>query len=405
VSERVNNVQAAAKEPMSGKEAARVAATGGSEPAGTAGERYDREVVRALSDREIVRRLEKKISERAPAYFPDTAAGEVSVRGQVWGGQETARTFRFEVRSRRARERHVLFVKLCPIFESLNPSLLEYETLQQLHPKMLLADNKCAVSRPLDFYPELNAYAMESAGTNTFRSYLLKNNSLLRKATACKELHDKIAGVAVWLKTFHQLTATGGTVPFQATPFIKSISEDYDYHSIKKFNFRPGTIALLDSLLAALSSLDSRHDMPCAKWHWDFTPGHVYVDKGRISVIDILGMDNSPIFEDIGRFLAAMATVNNLPFYPLFDHRRANAELCDRFIESYASGTNYDLNTFTLFSNIFKLKYLLIWFCGQNHRVSTKIHPLAGRIFSNIRLVRLFEPSLLSTAKGIAGRL
>lgn len=370
-----------------------------------AGDGYDQEVVRALPDREIVRRLESRISERALVYYPGMTAGAVSVRGEVWGGQETARTFRFEVRSRRGKERHAVFVKLCPVFEFLNPSLLEYETLRQVYPKMQRAGSNCGVSRPLDFYPELNAYAMESVGTSSFKNYLLRNNSLLGKAASGEELLGMIAGVALWLKTFHGLTASGNTLPFNAGRFIESISKDYDYHSIKKYDFQPKTIALLDSLLAALSSLDNRYEMSCAKWHWDFTPGHVYVDHGRISVIDILGADNTPIFEDIGRFLAAMATVNNLPFHPLFDHQRANAEFCDKFIESYASGGKYDMNKFILFCNIYKLKYLLIWFCGQNHRVSTKIHPRAGRIFTNLRLVRLFEPSMRYTANEIARRL
>ena len=135
--------------------------------------------------------------------------------------------------------------------------------------------------------------------------------------------------------------------------------------------------------------------MPCAKWHWDFTPGHVFYDDNKISVIDITGIDNTPIFEDVGRFLASLSTVNNLPFYPLFNHKLANIMLCDNFVEEYIHNIDFDHKLFVFFSNLYKLKYLIIWFCGQHYRVANKLSSKFADYFANYRLVKIFEEPLL----------
>jgi hypothetical protein len=150
---------------------------------------------------------------------------------------------------------------------------------------------------------------------------------------------------------------------------------------------------------------DNKYDLPCAKWHWDFTPGHVYLDYNRISVIDILGIDDTPIFEDIGRFLASMMAINNFPFYPFYDFRRAEGPLCDRFVETYAADSNYDREHFLLFTHIYTLKYLIIWFFSQHLRVSSKVSPAIGAAFANLRLVPFYERPIVHTMNKINERI
>jgi hypothetical protein len=380
-----------------------ISAAPGSDPASKGA--YDPDIVGSLSNDAVVRHLARRIGEKVGVYYPEMDARAVTVTGKVWGGQETARTFRFEARWQGMTKEQVIFVKLCPVFEHINPSAVEFETLQLLHERMPSIQSNCHVSRPLDFYPELNAYAMESVGTKNFKPYLLRRNSLFSSDGSLAALYSVVSGCADWLRIFHGITRSASKRPFDCRSFVDGINEDYDYRSLRKFHFRKETLAALDALIDELVLLDGAYELPCAAWHWDFTPGHVYLDNGRISVIDVLGAGDSPIFEDIGRFLAAMATINSFPFYPFFDHRRADFVLGEIFLESYAKDTSRDLETFKLFAAIYKLKYLIVWFCGQNYRVSSKIHPLAGRLFANSRLVRLFEPSLLRVVDEIARRL
>jgi len=366
---------------------------------------YDAAFIGKLSNDDVVRHLAPRIRDKIHDYYPDLADSNVIVKGKAWGGQETARTFRFEIISNDSHAKRVFFVKLCPIFERINPSLTEYETLQLLHERMPLVQKNCHVSRPIDFYPELNAYAMESVGTKDFRSYLLRNNSWLRRDGSLTDLFSVVEGCGDWLRTFHEITRSKKSLRFNSNVFIKNMNADFDYNFLRKFAFKKETLSALDALLERLTSLDNKYDMPCAKWHWDYTPGHVYLDKERISVIDILGIDDIPVYEDIGRFLAAMATVNNLPLYPLFDHQRADTVFCDIFLSSYARDARYDKDKLLLFASIYKLKYLIIGFSGQHFRVSSKLHPIAGKVYANLRLVKLFEPALLRNARVIVKML
>ena len=153
--------------------------------------------------------------------------------------------------------------------------------------------------------------------------------------------------------------------------------------------------------MQSLSSFTGSLTMPCAKQHWDYTPGHVYLDNDRISVIDILGLDGIPIYEDIGHFLAALTSINNLPFYPFFDYSRACLVLCDEFNNSYLNNTDYDRDKFLLLTNIYRLKYLIIYFLGQHRLVSQKTHPVIGNIYTDYRIVRLFNKPLLHTMNEI----
>ena len=194
------------------------------------------------------------------------------------------------------------------------------------------------------------------------------------------------------------------SIKFNYEAFIKSFVEEFDYRSLSNFRFPKSTVDRLEDTIKSLSSLNGVFDMPCAKWHWDYTPGHIFIDNNKISVIDILGLDNTPIYEDIGHFLSALTSINNLPFYLFFDFKRAKDRLCNQFINTYFHDTGYQKDEFVLLSNIYRLKYLIIYFSGQYKMISQKLHPLAGSAFANLRLVKLFNEPILHTIDEITKR-
>ena len=363
---------------------------------------YDETVFAGLSDDDVVSRLARRIGERAKTYYPGLDSRRVRVTGKAWGGRGSARTFKFEIRSGASGEKKTVFAKLYPIYPTFNPALYEYNTLGLLYKSMPAVDETCHVSRPLDFYPELNAYVMESAGTYTFRQYLLENNSVFSCGDSLADLYETVSKCAVWLRTFHHVTKSTKTRAFDFRAYWNSINQDCDYESLGAYGFKGETLAAMDAVIGKLASLDGAYDLACAKSHWDYTPAHVFLDHGRLRVIDILGGDDIPIYEDLGRFLAAMSTVNNLPFHPLFDQRRAETALCDRFLEAYAKDLRHNRKEFLLFTQVYKLKYLIVWFCGQRQQVSAKIHPTAGKLFARLRLARRFERPLQSTVRELS---
>lgn len=352
---------------------------------------YDAAQVALLSDTQVAQILEKRFAERSRRYYPTFAGGAAGVRVVPWGGQETARTFRVELKGRTLAEKKVLFVKLCPIFERINPSRLEYETLQLLYERMPGCEARCRVSRPLDFFPELNAYAMESVGTRNLRRFLLKENSRFRSTESLGRLRGAIGDCGKWLATFHSLTISPVRRRFSTKSLIEGINQDYCYESLRRYPFSTAFFRELDALMARLAGLDGTHDMPCAKWHWDYTPGHVYLDGDCVSVIDITGIDDTPIYEDIGRFLSELSVINTFPRYPQYDRRRADGELNEHFTRMYAFKLGLGGEPVELFAGIYKIKYLVIWFFSQHARVASKIHPLVAGAFARLRLVPLFE--------------
>jgi len=365
---------------------------------------YDAGRVARLTNDEVSAMLVHAVRNNVERYYPGVDGASWSVVCRAWGGQETARTFRVDLAEKSGGRRNVLYVKLCPLFDSVNPSRLEYETLELLYDAMPKRTKRCSVSRPVDFYPELNAYAMESVGDNNFKPYLLSANSRGASEASLAGLYDTIAGCAEWLRAFHDLTKSGKTATFDAKTFYDAFIEDFDYRQLRAFRFRAEVLAGLDRVLEKLDDVSGRFALPCAKWHWDYTPGHVFLDHGRISVIDILGADDIPVYEDIGRFLASLSTINNLPWHPFFDHERASGKLNDVFLREYGPGDVAE-PVFRMFTAIYKLKYLVHWFCGQHFRVSTKIHPVVGDLFANYRLVGLYERQLAVLCDDILARM
>lgn len=343
------------------------------------------------SNKEVISIFTKRLHDNVESYYKDLDKNSIEVTGAPLGGK-FSKTFKFVIRS--GDIKHYLFIKICPIYDSLDVAKKEFDTLKILYGKMNTSGSILAVSRPLDYFQDLNAYAMESVGTHDSRSYFLKNNSRLRSDDSIDDLYDLVSGSAKWLSTFHRNTMNVRNIEFDSAEYIGSFEDEFDYRELRKLGFDKVLIDKLEALIGELSNLTGRVTMPCAKWHWDYTPGHVYHDNDKISVIDILGIDDTPIYEDIGHFLAALTSINNLPFHPFFDHKRACFTLCDQFASTYLSETDYDETEFMLLTNIYRLKYLIVYFLGQYRLVCDKTHPVIGKLFAKYRMVYLFKQPL-----------
>jgi len=355
-------------------------------------------MIPTLSNRETIDTISKRLMGNLQTYYPELTTSGTAIKGTAIGGQ-FAKTFRFDLNFKEGKR--IVYGKWCPVFDNINPARMEYETLVLLYYKMPEINKFFAVSRPLDFFPDLNVYVMESVGILNFKTYLLKNNSRLRKGDSINELVSVLKGSALWLKIFHEITRSDNVKKFDVLSLQNKMLEDYDYRYLWNFTFRRVTLNKLDILLNRLSLLGSKLDLPCAKWHWDYTPAHIYLDNGKISVIDILGLDDAPIYEDIGHFLAAMETVNNLPFYLLFDRMRAGKEFCDIFLDEYGTMGGSEREIFLLFSNIYKLKFLILYFGGHHMKVSKYIYSVGAKVYANTRTVGLFDEPIERTINEI----
>lgn len=340
-------------------------------------------------------RVVERLRPRITSYFPEMNGHELSITCVNIGG-DYAKTVQLEICAGDLRK--VIFFKQCPIFERLNPGVLEFDTMQLLYDRFSRSTQLCGVARPLDYFSDWNAYAMESVAGDNFKDRLLRLNSRFSSAAALPQLRAAVSKCGEWLKAFHVITQSSKPRPFVTAEYLASIQEEVDLASLKGVRFSRSMLAELDTVLALLSRLDG-YPMPCAKWHWDYTPAHVFLDGDLVSVIDITGLDDAPIYEDVGHFLSALVTVNNLPWFPFYDRRRADGLLCDTFLEVYCGGEVDDKAT--LFANVYKLKSLLLWFYAQQCHVGKMLPSRAAKVFTDYRLARIFEPPLLGAMKKI----
>ena len=348
-----------------------------------------------LSPSQWQQQIVERVRPRIASYFPEMSGREFSIICINIGG-DYAKTVRLEVSTSDLRK--VMFFKQCPIFERLNPGILEFETLKLLYERLPRSTQLCAVARPLDFYQDWNAYAMESVTGDNFKDRLLRLNSRFSGAAAVTQLCASVAKCGEWLKAFHAATQLSTPRPFVAADYVVSIQDELDLSTLKDLRFSPTMLAELDAVLALLPRLDGWL-MPSAKWHWDYTPAHVFLDGDKVSVIDITGLDNVPVYEDIGHFLSALVTVNNLPWFPLYDRNRADGLLCDTFLHVYCEGQVND--SATLLANVYKLKSLLLWFNAQYCHARRVLPSYLANAFIYCHLRKVFEPPLLSTIKKV----
>jgi hypothetical protein len=362
---------------------------------------FDEGAVIKYSENEILNILISRFSERLEFYFPDLESDKVKITGKTWSKQ-TGITWVFRLDISSGDSTHFVFIKLCSLLARYNPAVVEYSTLKLLHGKM---PEMLSVPRPLDIYDDLNAYAMESVGTIDLKSFLLKNNSKLHSKDSDRALVSTISGTARWLSAFHNLAGSGKTENFDYLSFSGNNGDDFDYRRLSEFGFKKATLLAIEDIMERLSSLNGTLDVPYSKKHGDFTPSHVFVDHEQISAIDILGLYNAPIYEDIGHFTASMSMVNAFPFYPQFDYDKCHSKLCDVFIDSYLNESNADVDEFILFSNAYKLKYLIRWFGAQYMVACNRTRPFLGKMFAESILVGRYERSIAHVIDELSKRL
>jgi hypothetical protein len=249
----------------------------------------------------------------------------------------------------------------------------------------------------------LNTYAQESVGVDTLKELLLQANSKRSKRHEFEKLFSVVGDSAQWLHIFHTITKSTESGRFDYQEFMTCQGYDVDFSSLQRFKFKNEVLYQVEQCLDQVKVLDGRA-IPLAGFHFDFTPAHIFLDHG-IHVIDIIGTENIPIYEDVGRFMTSLVTVNGFPMHPFFDYGRARKVLVDQFLRSYHVRTQYDVNEFYLFANCYFLKHLCVWLEAQYQRVSSRSNSCFGRMFTNLRLLRIFEPAIVQALENINSRL
>ena len=347
---------------------------------------------RTCSNRELVRILSGRAREHLKNYLSDVCPQhDISIKGKVWGGKGTARTFRFKIKYYKKQEQ-IMFAKLSPIFPKLNPGLSEYAALNTLYPEFLNISDRYGVPKPIAFFTDLNVLLMESVGNLSVKKYLTIHNRINTASEVIDKVQDVIGCCGQWLRLFHNITERGVDEQFNQEHYYDSFKKEYAEIKKAKLLSEDAT-KRIDTIIGGLRLLDINISMPCAMWHCDFTPGHIFVQENGVKVIDILGVYDVPIYEDIGKWLATSATFNTFPVSWNFDYHRM-ISMNKVFLDSYRDSNKLVTKTFVLFSNLYRLKQLVLNLYSQYQRIKG-IAPARIAIFiSVIKLRPLFESNI-----------
>lgn len=356
-----------------------------------------------LENEKVVEIFKAIITDESADYLGSNGYEIDAIDGIVTSSQDIGRTFKFILHYDNSQKHQVVFMKLCPKWRELDAAKLEYDILCKMHAELSRDQSPLGVARPINYYPQLNAYAQESVGTRTLKTLLLKNNSTFSSKADQRELLDAIELSARWLSRFHDITATGSPEPFDHSRFEQCEACDFNFTLVDRFKFSDATRARVKSCLRDLQAVDGS-EMPHAGFHFDYTPAHIFLDKG-LDVIDIGGAYDMPIYEDIGHFLASLSTVNCLPFSPFFSYRRAREELIDCFLQAYKSETRFDTDRYELFANCYYMKHLFLWLGAQYQRVQVRSNQHIADLFMTTRLLSIFDPAIKRAVDSIRSHL
>jgi aminoglycoside phosphotransferase (APT) family kinase protein len=186
-----------------------------------------------------------------------------------------------------------------------------------------------AMPRAHAFWPELNAILMDWIDAPRLRTVLWRN--LLSQKTR----NTSVIKAAQWLRHFHDTSETGSKA-INAHALLAILNKRIEKSDAGQ-NLM-ATAPLFRKCLEKLHQLsdDPRLIAPHATLHGDFTPTNILMDGEQPIGIDIWGVRNGPIYEDIARMLTYLAI--DSPFVldqrPFHDGKQIS-RLFSLFLEGY----------------------------------------------------------------------
>jgi hypothetical protein len=306
---------------------------------------------------ELAEALGAQLFNRAPHYFPELAARSTTVLLLRYERRRASTLLRFAIDD--GTEQRTVVVKIPrsasqrarpspePAGESDRPRLatvmassakvsLEYDALSAIRRHFdRIGDRRLGAVRVLDLLPEHRALVMESVPGTSLRTLLLKS-LLYPRAGRSSTLETAFRHAGAWLRTYHALPrgANAEARDTCRTDYIRFI------HHVAAFLHRHTSetqVGAWARLAGAIARDALPEHLPLGLGHGDFALRNLLVEPdGRATGIDTLGRYRTPIYEDIGCFLASLWCSWPQVVSPGAGFRRALLTACERsFLAGY----------------------------------------------------------------------
>ena len=194
--------------------------------------------------------------------------------------------------------------KMDTLYEAIQADIhrnvrMEYESLQFVYDRISPADETLGAIRPLSYFEQYHAIAMEEYPSRTLRQILNHQRTSRTNRSLC-ELKDAAWKTGRWLYYFHQIhtpTETAYTT-VDILQEVQAYAERIEDYSRKRVLAGP----ILDSFSKKLKHI-SIHRLAFSQSHADMTIDNVlYSDDHKICVVDIKTR-LAPIYADLGLVL------------------------------------------------------------------------------------------------------
>jgi aminoglycoside phosphotransferase (APT) family kinase protein len=246
-------------------------------------------VASSIGDNE---KLRNRIAERAAFYFPDFI-GPIEVRISRRAQRSNSKIYEIQVRATQHGSRRI-------VVKASASAHREYDELRALWQEFSV-DSTSGIARPLDYFDDSQALVMEAVGgaslQTLFPRWYWRSADVERAESACH-----LAGR--WLRLYHKISTTSPVVSVDVVTKIADFQRTWKELVAVGFNQKTGE--KISALLHTLADDLAAKSFARVRVHGDFSIDNVWLDQGRVVVLDISGAHRNMPELDIAAFLNSL---------------------------------------------------------------------------------------------------
>ena len=237
-------------------------------------------------------KLRNRIAERAAFYFPDFT-GPIEVRISRRAQRSNSKIYEIQVRARQHGSRRI-------VVKASASARREYEQLKTLWEEFSVHSTFGTV-RPLDYLDEGPAFVMEAIGGASLQTLFPRwywRAADVEQAESASHLAGR------WLRLYHKISTTSPVVSVDVVTKVADFQRTWKDLAAVGFNQKTGE--KISSLLHTLADDLNGKSFPRVRVHGDFSIDNVWLDQGRVVVLDISGAHRNMSELDIAAFLNSL---------------------------------------------------------------------------------------------------
>jgi aminoglycoside phosphotransferase (APT) family kinase protein len=233
-----------------------------------------------------------RIAERAGAYFPDFG-DRIQVRISRKAQRAYSQIYEIQICHERHGARRV-------VVKASTNARREYDELKALWEEFSV-HSTCGIARPLDYFEDAPALVMEAIGgaslQTLFPRWYWRAKDVKRAESTCR-----LAGQ--WLCVYHKISTTSPVVSVDSG--IKLADFQRTWEKLVTIGFSKRTGEKIFALLATMANDLAAKSFAQVRVHGDFSIDNVWLDGGKVVVLDISGTHRNVPELDISAFLNSL---------------------------------------------------------------------------------------------------